>query len=96
MDVEDAQYQAQILERLGDIKFDCTGEQFAMYHETRICGKIVLVPVMVLHVPEGTQDLISDVYLKELQKTPAQRRAEKHNRDVDPRQKNRGNMSKEY
>ena len=61
-----------------------------MYHETRICGKVVKVPVMVLHVPEGTQDLISDVYLKELQEPPAQHRAEKHKRDVDPRNKNGG------
>ena len=90
MDVQDAQYQAHILERLGEIKFDCTGQQFSMYHEARICGQLVKVPVMVLHVPDGTQDLISDVHLQELQKTPAQRRAEKLNRDINDRNKHRG------
>ena len=85
MDFKDGERQAQLLERLGEIKFGCKGEEFAMSHETRICGRTVEVPVMVIHIPEGTQDLISDVHLKELQKTPAQRRAEKLNRDVDDR-----------
>ena len=35
------------------------------------------IPVMVLEIPEGTEKLIGEDHLKELMKTPAQRRSEK-------------------
>ena len=70
-------YQKYILEKLGHIRYDCSGEEFGVHHEVRICGDIVKIPVMMLEIPEGTQDLISEASLQELMKTPAQRRAEK-------------------
>ena len=89
VDFTEGELEAQLLEKLGELQYDCKGEEFAMSHRTRICGQFVDVPVMVIHVPEGTQDLISDVHLKELQKTPAQRRAEKHALDLENARKGR-------
>ena len=74
----DAGAQSKIMERLGEIKFDCTGEQFAVEHEVRVCGQLVKIPVMSLEV-EGSEGLISAEQLKEMSKTPQQRRSEKAN-----------------
>ena len=50
-----------------------------MEHEVKICADVVKIPVMRLELedPEGLDGLISPEQLKELQKTPEQRRAEK-------------------
>ena len=68
--------QEEIMERLGKIRFDCTGEDFAMEHEVRICGNNVKIPVMCMEI-DWSEDLMSSEHLKELSKTPLQRRAEK-------------------
>ena len=71
--------QQKVLDRLGQIKFDHTGEQFAVQHEVRICGNLVRAPVMCLDIGMDSkiEDLISPMQLQELCKTPAQRRSEK-------------------
>ena len=75
------------MRQLGEIKFDCDGEQFAVEHVVRICDKKVNIPVMCVQINEGeghiAEDLMSQELIKELHKTPAQRRAEKVK--VDPR-----------
>ena len=58
-------YQEYILEKLGHIRYDCSGEEFGVHHEVRICGDIVKAPVMMLEIPEGTQDLSSEESLRE-------------------------------
>ena len=70
-DRADVGVQNKIMERLGEIKFDCTAEQFAVEHEVRICGQQVKIPVMSVEV-EGSEGLISSEHLKELSKTPQQ------------------------
>ena len=76
---KDEELQNRVMERLGEIKFDHTGEQFAVELERRICGLTVKIPVMCVEIEGGDmiEDLISPAQLKELSKTPAQRRAEK-------------------
>ena len=43
-------------------------------HEIQVCGNTVKIPVMSLEI-DGQQDLIDEQYLKILQMTPAERRA---------------------
>ena len=71
--------QQKVLERLGQIKFDHTGEQLAVQHEVRTCGNLVRAPVMCLDIglDSTIEDLISPMQLQELCMTPAQRRSEK-------------------
>ena len=80
--------QETIMDRLGKINFDCSGEQFAVEHEVKVCGENVKIPVLRVDIEdvEGLEGLISAEHLKELQKTPEQRRAEKvEGRDINDR-----------
>ena len=75
----DAGAQSKIMERFGEIKFDCTGEQFVVEHEVHVCGQLVKIPVMSLEV-EGSEGLISAEQLKVKDPTSEEVREGQHPR----------------
>ena len=51
-------------------------------HEIQVCGNTIKIPVMSLEI-DGQQDLVEEQYLKILQMTPAERRANMQKSNAD-------------
>ena len=71
---EERDYQQFLVQKLGKISFAQEDDKFVVDHEIQVCGNTPKVPVMSLEI-DGQQDLIDEQYLKILQMTPAERRA---------------------
>ena len=71
---EERDYQQFLVQKLGKISFAQEDDKFMVDHEIEVCGNTVKIPVMSFEI-DGQQDLIDEQYLKILQMTPAERRA---------------------
>ena len=71
---EERDYQQFLVQKLGKISFAQEDDKFVVDHEIQVCGNTVKIPVMSLEI-DGQQDLIDEQYLKILQMTLAERRA---------------------